>query len=70
MLIVTDDGHGLPTTPPPPSGHHGLRWLAERAESLGGSFRIGGHEPRGVELQVRLPLEAAVPTPSAEGQSA
>lgn len=58
-LTVTDNGHGLPTTPSSPSGHHGLRWLAERAEGLGGTFRIAGREPQGVELQVRLPLEAA-----------
>ena len=58
LLTVTDDGVGLGADPPP-SGHHGLRWLAERAEGLGGTFRIASREPRGAELQVRLPLQAA-----------
>lgn len=55
-LSVTDDGDGLPAAPPARGGHHGLRWLAERAEGLGGACRIAGREPRGVELQLRLPL--------------
>jgi two-component system sensor histidine kinase UhpB len=65
LLTVTDDGHGLPADPPP-SGHHGLRWLAERAEGLGGTFRIANREPRGVELQVRLPLQAQAPAAPTE----
>ena len=64
LLTVTDDGRGLPAEPAP-SGHHGLRWLAERTEGLGGSFRIADRAPRGVELQVRLPLSAAVATQAA-----
>jgi two-component system sensor histidine kinase UhpB len=71
-LSVTDNGRGLPATPPPPSGHHGLRWLAERAEGLGGTFRIASRAPQGVELQVRLPLEAvaAAAATATEGQAA
>ena len=65
LLTVTDDGTGLPADPPP-SGHHGLRWLAERAEGLGGTFRITGCEPRGVRLEVRLPLLDAAPAAPAE----
>jgi len=61
VLTVTDDGDGLPAVAPP-AGHHGLRWLAERAEGLGGSFRIAGRAPRGVELRVTLPIvRAAAP---------
>ncbi len=65
LLTVTDDGDGLPVVPPP-SGHHGLRWLAERAEGLGGTFRIASRAPRGVELQVRLPLQLSAPAGQAE----
>jgi two-component system sensor histidine kinase UhpB len=60
LLTVTDDGRGLPADPPP-GGHHGLRWLAERTEGLGGSFRIASRAPTGAELQVRLPLAVAMP---------
>ena len=69
VLTVTDDGDGLPAVAPP-AGHHGLRWLAERAEGLGGSFRIAGREPRGVKLQVRLPLPVAAPVATAEASTA
>ena len=74
LLTVTDDGAGLPAEAPP-SGHHGLRWLAERAEGLGGTFRIAGREPNGVTLQVRLPLQLAAPMagtaePKAEAKAA
>ena len=55
-LTVGDDGDGLPGDHAARTGHHGLRWLAERAEGLGGGLRIGPRTPRGVELQVRLPL--------------
>ena len=37
-------------------GHHGLRWLAERVESLQGRFRVASAEPRGALLEVELPL--------------
>ena len=59
-LTVTDDGQGLPADAPP-AGHHGLRWLAERSEGLGGSFSVRNRAPAGVELQMRLPLAAAAP---------
>jgi two-component system sensor histidine kinase UhpB len=59
-LTVTDDGTGLPADAPP-AGHHGLRWLAERSEGLGGSFEVRNRVPAGVELQMRLPL---VPAPA------
>ncbi|MEP7295098.1 MAG: ATP-binding protein [Burkholderiales bacterium] len=64
VLSVSDDGDGLPADMPERGGHHGLRWLAERAEGLGGAFHIARREPRGVALQVRLPL-TAVPVEAA-----
>jgi two-component system sensor histidine kinase UhpB len=68
-LTVADDGRGLPPNPPS-GGHHGLRWLAERAEGLGGTFRVAGREPQGVELEVCLPLEIAAVVTPAEVQAA
>ena len=55
-LELSDDGIGLAPDWSTRTGHHGLRWLAERIEALGGSFRIGAAVPRGVTLQIRLPL--------------
>ncbi|WP_280151503.1 histidine kinase [Piscinibacter sp. XHJ-5] len=59
-LELTDDGGGLAPDWSQRSGHYGLRWLAERVESVGGQFRIEPRAPRGVRLQVQVPL----PSPS------
>ncbi len=55
-LSLRDGGSGLPSDGQPGSGHHGLRWLAERVEGLGGKLQIGNVEPRGVLLQMIVPL--------------
>ncbi len=54
-LDVVDDGRGLPSDGPVPDGHHGLRWLTERAEALGGTVVLEPVRPHGVRLQVRIP---------------
>ncbi len=59
-LELIDDGRGLPPEGPQRTGHHGLRWLAERVQGLGGSFEIAPAAPRGVRLHVQLPLTTAV----------
>jgi len=55
-LDLRDDGIGLAQDWSQRAGHHGLRWMAERVEALGGAFRIEPALPRGVHLQVRVPL--------------
>jgi two-component system sensor histidine kinase UhpB len=55
-LDVLDDGIGLPPEGVHKSGHYGLRWIAERAEGLGGQFEIAAALPRGTRLSVVLPL--------------
>lgn len=58
-LSLRDDGRGLPppgSRPERPGAHHGLRWLAERVEGLGGTMTLEPLQPRGVHLQVRVPL--------------
>jgi two-component system, NarL family, sensor histidine kinase UhpB len=57
-LELVDDGHGLKPDWSQRTGHHGLRWLAERVQGLGGRFEIAAAAPRGVRLHVRLPLPA------------
>ena len=70
-LELVDDGVGLAADWSDKTGHHGLRWLAERAQSLGGSFEITATAPRGVRLHVRLPLAAgAVASASASDAAA
>lgn len=58
-LTLRDDGRGLPPDWSKRTGHYGLRWLTERVEALGGELRVEAAEPRGVQLQARLPLDAA-----------
>jgi two-component system, NarL family, sensor histidine kinase UhpB len=63
-LELVDDGRGLPPGGVPRDGHYGLRWLAERVQSLGGAFAIGPASPTGVKVQVRLPLQQAAVVPA------
>ena len=58
-LEVVDDGHGLARDWSIDDGHHGLRWLAERVEALGGRFSLAPVEPHGARLVVRVPLHEA-----------
>ena len=59
-LTLTDNGNGLPPGHPGigDEGHHGLRWLAERVQALGGRFALVPATPRGAELQLWLPAAA------------
>ena len=59
-LEVLDDGRGLAQGWSGDDGHHGLRWLAERVEALGGRFALDPVDPHGVRLVVRVPLHEAV----------
>lgn len=60
-LTITDNGRGLPaeTAAGGDRGHHGLRWLAERVQALGGSLALVPAAPGGARLEVRLPLQPA-----------
>ena len=70
-LELTDDGSGLPAaTAPgaaaisPGSEHYGLRWLAERAEGLGGKLVVHNLQPHGVQLRMSLPAQLPAPAMS------
>ena len=57
-LSLQDDGCGFdPATPAPAggAGHHGLRWLTERVEGLGGTLVMAPARPRGVVMSVSVP---------------
>ncbi len=56
-LVVRDDGVGFDSERPPrekPSGF-GLVSMRERAEALGGTFRVASTPGAGTEIEVRLP---------------
>ena len=42
-------------------GHYGLRWLAERAQGLGGQLSLGPAQPQGAQLHLSLPTRAVAP---------
>ena len=56
-LTLQDDGQGLAPDWSLRTGHYGLRWLAERAEGIGGELRVEAVQPHGVRLVVQLPLQ-------------
>jgi len=58
LLELSDDGIGLTPGWAQKAGHHGLRWLGERVQSLGGQFALAPVSPQGTRLTVRLPLPA------------
>jgi two-component system sensor histidine kinase UhpB len=55
-LELVDDGAGFVPEDLHRGGHHGLRWLAERVQALGGAFAIDNVPPHGARLQVSLPV--------------
>ena len=60
VLALCDDGAGLAADWQQRPGHHGLRWLAERVDGQCGRLVIENLVPRGVRLQVTLPLAAGM----------
>lgn len=56
-LELVDDGSGLPPDWGEGGAQRGLRWLAERVESVGGHCDVERASPKGVRLRVRVPLE-------------
>ena len=63
-LTLQDDGQGLAPDWSARAGHYGLRWLAIRAEGVGGELCIEAAQPHGVLLRVRLPLLTTAPEQS------
>jgi two-component system, NarL family, sensor histidine kinase UhpB len=59
-LELADQGIGLPADGWRRPGHYGLRWLAERVETLKGELRVEANTPRGARLFIRVPTTQAV----------
>ena len=67
-LTLQDDGQGLAPDWSLRTGHYGLRWLAERAEGIGGELRVEAVQPHGVRLLVQLPLQPLASPPLASAK--
>jgi len=70
VLAVQDNGMGLAADWRLRPGHHGLRWLGERAEALGGEWRVEPAAGGGTVLHVRVPAALADVEPNAEAATA
>jgi len=57
---LVDDGDGLSADWVERPGHHGLGWLRERVESLGGRFTLEPVSPRGVRLRAEVMAQPAM----------
>jgi len=53
---LLDDGGGLASDWSERRGHHGLHWLRERVESLGGRVALEPASPHGVRLTAQVPV--------------
>ncbi len=61
-LMIKDDGRGFNPEQSHP-GHFGLRYMRERTEACGGTFRVVSVQGRGTEVCVKLPVSSASETP-------
>ena len=55
VLIISDDGRGLPPEAETRPGHYGLRGMRERVEGLGGTLTLSSNG-RGTTVKAWLPL--------------
>ena len=65
---LVDDGLGLTANWAERPGHHGLTWLRERVESLGGQFTLDPASPRGVRLRAEVRAAPAVDDRNTAGE--
>jgi signal transduction histidine kinase len=55
-VTIKDDGRGFDVANATQNGHFGLHTMKERAEGVGGDFRISAEPGRGTTVIVRLPF--------------
>jgi signal transduction histidine kinase len=57
VITIRDNGKGFdPSTTP--DGHFGVAIMRERAESVGGTFRVASVPGRGTQVDVSVPVPA------------
>lgn len=54
MMIIADDGIGIPDRTGSSSRRHGLSNMQERAHRLGGTLTIGRNEPHGTRVEMTM----------------
>jgi signal transduction histidine kinase/ligand-binding sensor domain-containing protein len=69
-LAVSDNGCGGVETPSPtsPSGHYGLKGMAERAGLIGGVFQLQSAPGQGTTIRLSVPAPEFAREPSGEAQ--
>jgi signal transduction histidine kinase len=65
VMVITDDGRGFDPDMPRGAGHHGVRNMHARAESLGGTLVLRSHPGEGTRLEFRLPVAVSPGTEEA-----
>ncbi len=68
ILIVADNGHGLPADSKAVTSGQGLAGMRHRVRALGGSIQIGPREEGGTEVRVEVPLSAILGQEGVEGE--
>lgn len=56
VLVIEDDGVGLPAAPAAAPAHFGMLGMRERAALLGGQLQVTSGKPRGLRIEARLPV--------------
>ena len=59
LFEVTDDGCGFDADSTLPQSHRGMRNMATRAKTIGGTFEVASAISQGTTVRVRLPVHAA-----------
>jgi signal transduction histidine kinase len=62
MLVIEDDGIGIPDNAHSNRLSHGISGMRQRVRALGGEFSIGRRREGGTLIEVHVPLAATPPT--------
>jgi signal transduction histidine kinase len=58
LIRIQDNGRGFDPTKAAGEGHFGLRFMRERAESIGGRLQIDSTPGEGTCIEVEIPVNS------------